>query len=268
MRWEELTADRFVDAVELSGGVCLLPLSVVERHSTHLPLGTDVMIGRAVAERAAAIEPALIFPDHIYTQIPEARHHPGTVALDGELMLRLLDAVCTEIARNGLDKIVLVNAHGGNFGLLSLFPMLQLERPRDYVVYIVDLIDPAVRSADAAAWDGDLDGHAGRSETAMIRALRPELIDEASLPNGGEGRPLGRLDALREAGVRTGIWWYADHPEHYSGDARSATAEVGERLLEAQARHLARAVRAVKDDRSARELQDEFFRRVADESSS
>ena len=89
MRWEELTGDAFVTAVEQSQGVCLVPLSVVERHGHHLPLGTDTYIGRAVVTRAAAIEPAVVFPDYIFTQIPEARHLPGTIAIDPDVMVQL-----------------------------------------------------------------------------------------------------------------------------------------------------------------------------------
>ena len=46
MRWEELTGDRFAEAVEECGGGCAIPLSVVERHGRHLPMGTDTYLGR------------------------------------------------------------------------------------------------------------------------------------------------------------------------------------------------------------------------------
>ena len=121
MRWEELTGDQFAGAVEQSQGVCLVPLSVIERHGHHLPLGTDMYIGREVCRRAGRAGAGLVFPDNPYTQIPEARHLPGTISIEGELILRLLDNLCREIARNGLKKIVLVNAHGGNQNLLAIF---------------------------------------------------------------------------------------------------------------------------------------------------
>ena len=62
MRWEELTGDQFPKAVEAAQGVCLLPLSVIERHAHHLPLGTDMYIGRELCRRATELEPAVIFP--------------------------------------------------------------------------------------------------------------------------------------------------------------------------------------------------------------
>jgi creatinine amidohydrolase len=258
VRWEELTSDRFAEAVEEVQGVCLVPLSVVERHGHHLPMGTDTYIGRTVCDRAAAIEPAIVFPDYVFTQIPEARHLAGTIAIDGELMIKLLDNVCREIARNGLKKIALVSAHGGNRGLVSLFPMLQLYQPRDYVVYAVET-RPTGAPQSEVPWPAERDGHAGPGETSMVLAVRPDLVRMELVPKEDEGAALGRLDELGKLGVTPGIWWYADHPTHYAGDASYATAEVGERLIDARAQAVARAVRAIKADEVAPRLQAEFF---------
>lgn len=258
MRWEELTGDRFAAAVKECEGVCLIALSVIERHGHHLPLGTDMYTGREVVTRAAERETAMVFPDYIWTQIPEARHLAGTISIDGELMVRLLDNVCREVARNGLNKIVLVNAHGGNAGLLGLFNMLQLYSPRDYIVYIVQPFGPGMASLKLP-WERSSDGHAGPGETSIIMRVRPDLVEMDAVPVDDEGRARGRLAALRQAGVQTGIWWYADHPTHYQGDASTATAEAGEQLIEAMAETVARAVRAIKADTETKRLQDEFF---------
>jgi creatinine amidohydrolase len=260
MRWEELTSDQFPQAVAAAQGVCLLPLSVIERHAHHLPMGTDMYIGRELCRRAAAIEPALIFPDFIFTQILEAQHCPGTIAIEADLILRLIDNVCREIARNGLGKIVLVNAHGGNSHWIHFFAQAQLASPRDYVVYVPDLVlDPEDETALKAVWQTTVDGHAGEHETSAILAIRPDLVQVDQLRSDGEGMPLDRLKRLTETGVYTGIWWYADHPTHYRGDGTPATAEKGELLLSAYARALARAIRAIKEDQATKRLQDEFF---------
>jgi creatinine amidohydrolase len=262
MRWEELTGDQFSGAVQKAEGVCLLPLSCIERHGHHLPVGTDMFIGRALCERAADLEPAIIFPDFIFTQILEARHYPGCIGIDPELIIRLLENACREIARNGLKKIVLVNAHGGNDHLIHYFAQIQLASRRDYVVYVAqppyhDREEPA-----ESPWETQVDGHAGERETSTILAIRPDLVHRESLPTDGEGMPRGRLKSLRDLGVDVGVWWYADYPSHYCGDGIPATAEKGERWLAARARTLAKAVRAIKDDQMTKGLQDEFFDRT------
>jgi len=199
------------------------------------------------------------FPDYIFTQIPEARHLIGTISIDGDLMIRLLDNVCSEIARNGCKKVVLVNAHGGNRGLIALYNMLPLYSPRDYVTYIVSPMMASMGGRVDVPWERSTDGHAGPGETSMILKIRPDLVHMDKVPTDDEGKARGRLDALREAGVETGIWWYADHPTHYAGDASTATADAGDRLLTAQAKALVQAVRAIKADTEAKRLQDQFF---------
>jgi creatinine amidohydrolase len=82
------------------------------------------------------------------------------------------------------------------------------------------------------------------------------------MPSDDEGMPHNRLKGLRDEGVYTGIWWYADHPTHYCGDGRPATAEKGDTWLDSRARAMAKAVRAIKDDKQSKQLQDEFFGRM------
>ncbi len=260
MRWEELTSDQFAEAVEAVQGVCVVPLSVIERHGHHLPMATDMYIGREVCNRAAAIEPAIVFPDYIFTQILEAKHCPGTIAIDADLMLKLLDNVCREIARNGLKKIILASAHGGNGHLLPFFAQAQLQSPRDYTIYVAaPHLEPAEDAALTAQWETAVDGHAGEFETSAIMAIRPDLVHADQIPANGEGMPLGRLDLLQQKGAYTGIWWYADHPTHYRGDAKPSTAQKGELFLSSQANALARVIRVVKADQETKRLQDEFY---------
>jgi creatinine amidohydrolase len=260
MNWEELSSDDFPQAVRDAQGVCLVPLSVIERHGHHLPMGTDMFIGRELCRRAAALEPVIVFPDVIFTQILEARHVPGTIALDAEVIMNLLGNICREIARNGLKKIVLVSAHGGNHHFTRYFAQAQLASTRDYVVYVADPIFSTETEVELAGlWETEVDGHAGEQETSEILAIRPELVHLDRAPADGEGLPLDRLKAINESGAYTGIWWYADHPTHYRGDGRPATAEKGDRLLDARSRVLARTVAAIKKDETTPQLQQEFF---------
>ncbi len=260
MNWQDLTSDQFPAAVKAVQGVCLVPLGCLERHAHHLPVGTDKFIANELCRRVADLEPAVVFPDYFFTQILEGAHYPGCIALAPDLILALLENVCEEIARNGLDKVVLVNAHGGNNNLLGFFAQAQLASQRDYVVYVLD--HPPLPEEDKAAaqqWQTTVDGHAGEIETSEILAIYPELVHMETVPEAPEGMPQERLKALQDAGVYTGIWWYGDHPTHYRGDAHPASAEKGDRWLDVEARAIAAAVRTIKQDQDARRLQDEFY---------
>ena len=55
MKWEELTAPDIKQAVEDVKGVCLVPVGILEKHGEHLPVGTDYLCGKAVAEKETSL---------------------------------------------------------------------------------------------------------------------------------------------------------------------------------------------------------------------
>ena len=90
VKWEELTAADFRDAIQQSKGTCLLPFGILEKHGPHLPLGTDLLNVRYASLHAAAQEYAVVFPEYYFGQILEAKHEPGTFAYSLEFQVKLL----------------------------------------------------------------------------------------------------------------------------------------------------------------------------------
>jgi creatinine amidohydrolase len=260
-RWDELTASDWPKALEKSNYTCILPIGVLEKHGPHAPIGSDLIHVREWAARVTKKEYAVVFPDYFYGQIYEAKQQPGTFALPSRLIWEMLDATCEEIARNGFKKIVIINGHGGNPNFLRFFVQSQLERRRDYVVYFYEPGQDAalnekvreMRKSDPAG-----DQHAGERETSTLLYLRPDLVqmDRAAEESGANQRRLAIPD------VYTAIWWYAGFPNHYAGEGDKATRELGQLLTESRIENLARALRAIKADTKAPELQKEFFDRV------
>src|SRR5271156_11600 len=138
VHWEELTAADFREGIHRSQGTCLLPFGILEKRGPHLPLGTDLLDVRYASLHAAQKEYAIVFPEYYFGQIAEARHEPGTVAYHADLQLALLQATVEEMARNGCHKILIINGHGGNNGLLQYFNNIQLDSVKDYTVYILN----------------------------------------------------------------------------------------------------------------------------------
>lgn len=164
-KWEELTAADFRLGVQQSKGTCLLPFGILEKHGPHLPLGTDLLNVRYASLQAVAQEYAVVFPEYYFGQIFEARHEPGTVAYSTDLQLKLLQETTDEMARNGCKKIVIVNGHGGNEHLLPLFGQAQMDKPHDYVVYVLD--GEGSRPGGPAKKSTGIDYHAGENETRI-----------------------------------------------------------------------------------------------------
>jgi creatinine amidohydrolase len=256
VHWEELTADEFRSAIDQSRGTCLLPFGILEKHGPHLPLGTDLLKVRYAALRAAEQEFAVVFPQYYFGQIFEAQHEPGTIAYSTHLQLELLQETTDEMARNGCKKIVIVNGHGGNESLLPYFAQTQLEKPHDYVVYVMPILEP---SPGGPPKKTAVDMHAGESETSKMLIARPDLVhmDRAKQESGADRARQKLPDTLY-----TGIWWYARFPNHYSGDGSVATHERGEYEMKDWNDALVAAIRAAKADQESLKLQNEFFEKA------
>lgn len=257
-RYEELTAPDFVKAVEKSGKTCLLPIGVFEKHGPQLPLGTDLFEAREFATRAAGKEYTVVFPWYYFSQINEARHQPGTIAYTPELIWKILQETLNELARNGFDKIIIVNGHGGNNAFLNFFGMAQLSERRSYSLYwFQPKDDPEVnKKVEELTQHDRFNAHAGNDETSMMEAIRPDLAhpDRSGQQSGVD---LERLKNLPF--TYTGIWWYASYPNHYGGDGSKANAKAGELLINSTVDQLVTMIKAVKKDTVVPALQKEFF---------
>jgi len=253
-KWEELTAADFREAIQLSKGTCLLPFGILEKHGPHLPLGTDLLNVRHASAQATLQEYALVFPQYYFGQIFEAKHEPGTVAYSMELQLKLLQETTDEMARNGCKKIVIVNGHGGNEHLLPFFAQSQLDRPHEYVVYVLD--GERSRPGGPPKKSTGIDYHAGENETSNTMVSRPDLVHlERAASESGSDQKRANLPA----DVYTGIWWYARFPNHYSGEGSAATRELGEWNMNHWIADIVEAIRAVKADDQSLKLQNEFY---------
>ena len=256
VHWEELTAGDFRSAIQQSQGTCLLPFGIIEKHGPHLPLGTDLLNVRYAATHAAEQEFAVVFPEYFYGQIFEAQHEPGTLAYSTHLQLELLQETTNEMARNGCKKVIIVNGHGGNESLLPFFAQTQLEKPHDYVVYVLGLVD----TPGGPPKKTSMDMHAGESETSAMLVTHPDLVhmDRAKNESGADQARLKLPDNLY-----TAIWWYARFPYHYSGDGSAATREVGEFKMKGWQDAIVTAIRAVKADTESMKLQNEYFQKIS-----
>ena len=260
-RWDELTTSEWDKALDKSSKTCILPIGILEKHGPHSPLGTDLIHVREVAARAVKKEYAVVFPDYFYGQINEARQQPGTFALPSRVIYDLLEATCDEIARNGFNKIVILNGHGGNPEFLRFFMQSQLHKRKNYVVYLHTPESDKeynekylkMRKSDAA---GDM--HGGERETSTMLYLKPDVMrmNQAATESGANQK------RLTVTGMYTPIWWYAGFPNHYAGEGAKATKELGQLVAEQEIDSFAKALKAVKGDTRTLELQNEYFDKV------
>ncbi len=259
VHYEFLTATDFPQAVKQASQTCLIPLGIMEKHGPHLPIGTDLINIRAIALAAAKQEYSVVFPAYFAGQIFEAKHQPGTIAYSHELIWNMLQETCDELARNGFEKILLVNGHGGNNRFLDYFCQAQLEKERDYVVYLYkEPHDAEFEKKLARLQQSTFDAHGGELETSLMLAHRPDLV-HLEYASQESGKDQARLANLHN--IWTGIWWYARFPNHYAGEAQAANVGLGKMLFEHKVANLVKTIREVKEDQNAPKLQKAFFER-------
>ena len=120
--WNDIAAPVFRDLPD--DLVVILPLGATEQHGPHLPLSVDSDLTCAVLDRMwPNLTPAqnvLALPVLSVTKSNEHNRHPGTLSLGAETFLAVLRDIGASVARTGVDRMVLLNGHGGNTAVLDV----------------------------------------------------------------------------------------------------------------------------------------------------
>ena len=211
--------------------VIILPWGATEAHNFHLPYAADVIEAEAFAEQAArsalregakvAVLPAVPFGSN-------AQHldQISTIHLTANTAGAILRDVVHSLHRQGIDRLVILNAHGGNEfkphirDLQEQYPILII------LVNILEMIPDRIKELFSTPGD-----HAGELETSLLMHLCPETVD---LPSAGSGtrRPF-QISGLGKPGIWTPRPWRHVHPDLGSGDPSKASAESGRLYFEA-----------------------------------
>ena len=174
-KWNELTAFD----LELSRALGLLVVGSTEQHSDYLPLGTDSMIGAALAEQAArqASCQVVMLPVQSIGYSPHHRAYPGVLTLSQDTMFHYLLELCGCAYDAGLEQLMILNAHGGNQSCLqTVVNELGSRRgKRAVLVRYWDLIAGKIGEIRQSPPGGM--GHAGELETSLMLHFYPKLVN-------------------------------------------------------------------------------------------
>ncbi|RUR46282.1 creatininase family protein [Vreelandella populi] len=242
--WQTLTVPT-LSTIAKRDPVAVLVLGAIEQHGTHLPLGTDLIIGEGLAAAMREhLDPALdviFLPTIAVGASDEHTSFPGTLSLPAPLAISTLEAYGESIARAGIKRLVLINSHGGNKAIMDL-AALTLRQRLDMRVVKATYTRLPVLEGVIAADELRYGLHGGLLETAMMQYLAPATVNL----EGYQSAPLGTLpdnQLVGPEGSATFAWLAEDLSQHgVAGDARQATPALGMRLVQHYATQLATVV--------------------------
>lgn len=228
--------------------VAVLPVAATEQHGPHLPLSVDTTIVDAVLQAALPLLPAelpvLVLPTQAVGKSNEHARFPGTLSLSSETVLRVWTEIGACVARAGVHKLLLFNAHGGHVSLMDLVAR-DLREQHDLIVYSCSWYHLPQPPELRALFDADEERfgiHAGDMETSMMLAARPAYVHMERARNFGS---TSRLRAAQYPILGNGRsaklgWQMQDyHPAGAAGNAAAATVDKGEALIANAANGLA-----------------------------
>ncbi|MCB0195353.1 MAG: creatininase family protein [Anaerolineae bacterium] len=214
---EKMFPDEIQSRIE-TNPILVLPFGTVEWHSHHLPVGLDGLVAEGICRQAATLADAVLAPVSYWAVggVP----YPYTLNLPIDIIEPLLVAVFEQFGAMGFKVIVPFTGHFGLDQTLTIKRAALTVMDRSPVTILplteYDLVTDIYK--------GD---HAAEGETALLWQLYPDLI---------------RLDAVPADEPLDGI---------IGTDPRgTASAEMGEEILQAIANRIAEVSRRLLSETS------------------
>ncbi|TKB23254.1 creatininase family protein [Desulfopila sp. IMCC35006] len=243
LSWVEL------EALDKNQSIVLLPLSPIEEHGPHLPLGTDILAAQDIAETAAGylckdnpLLQVVLSPTIPLGCSDVTADFPGTISLRGKTLYHLLVDFCSGLAKSGFTYIIIANHHLDSVHLKAIMEAIETVTA-EFQVQIIETAGRILYSGMTLAevTKGEELGlsmktevHADVRETSYIKYRYPHLLKQAP----EQLSPV--LINVRE-GIRNGLKTFKamGAEQGYIGSPALASENLGRIHLEEQARIIA-----------------------------
>ena len=251
---QELSRDAI--AMHAPRGTAILPTASIEQHGPHLPVGVDTMlcsevVHRAVAKAEARLGPNTLFVAPVFSWGNSHHHRPfaGVLSLESDQYIGAVHQVLEGLLLAGFPRLLIVNGHGGNTAPNRIVAQDFVHRHgKQAATGAADYWDIGRQAlTDAGLITSDLiPGHAGIFESALMRAVRPDLVSEAAMAETRATQSKAGQNPWHAA--VPGAWVAADG---YSDQPSLGTIEQGQAMLDVLVDSVAEAIIAFHQDNSA-----------------
>lgn len=256
--WSDLTTKQFAELAaspDVARLVAVLPVAAIEQHGPHLPLNVDSLLVDGVIKAALphlGITPALFLPTQKISLSTEHIGFAGTLTLSPQTVMALWMEIGACVARAGLKKLVLLNSHGGNVGLMDVVAR-ELRTAYGLIVYHTSWYNLPLGDDVTGLFSAEehrFGVHGGDIETSMMLALRPDLVDMSLAENfRSTSQDRAAKYPILGNGKSAKLGWQMQdyNASGAAGNAAKATADKGRALLDAAGLQLAKLLAEVSD---------------------
>ncbi len=230
-------SDKDITSADTSDWIAVLPLGAHEQHGPHLPFDTDMIIARGIAcKLAGALDdtfPVTFLPAEPIGYSPEHMDFEGSQTLGFDEAVNRWIAIGGGLSKQGIRKLVLLNAHGGNSPLMTLvatelrvhFDMLCVATSWARFLEAGDVVSPDEKAFGI---------HGGDIETSVMLVFASDRVDMSKAEDFGtfQKELAGTAKRLRAYGPHSFGWKIQDlNPLGVTGNASIASREKGEALI-------------------------------------
>jgi creatinine amidohydrolase len=253
--WADLSTRHFAQ-LTASGAddvVAVLPVAAIEQHGPHLPTSVDTALLNGVI---AATLPqlgssrALFLPTQQVGKSDEHLRFPGTLTLKAETLIALWTEIGECVHRAGIKKLVLLNSHGGQISVMDIVAR-DLRVRLDMLVFSTNWFTLPLGDEVNALFSPQehrFGIHGGDIETSMMLFLAPHTVDMRQARDFKSNSQVRheKYEILGN-GISAKMGWQMQdyNPMGACGNAKIATAEKGQALVNAAAQKLAQLLREV-----------------------
>jgi creatinine amidohydrolase len=228
--------------VDRDATLVVAPIAACEQHSRHLPTITDTALVTAVAEGVEALLPeqVLLLPTLWFGASGHHLRFGATLSAEVDTHVTMLRDLLTPLLEDGYRRLLLLNGHGGNIDTMQTALRGLQPRHRDRILAAASYWDlAAAELAALAEGPRKVMGHACEFETAMMLALRPDLVRREQVRDD----PPRDEPTLRGVYLAEDMWQRTDHG--CVGYPERATPEKGRAFLDAAITRTTEAARAL-----------------------
>ena len=236
--------------------VAVLPLGATEQHGPHLPLNVDSVLVDGVVDAALIHldkqDPVLVLPTQTVGLSTEHIAFAGTLTLSPQTVISQWCDLGASVARAGVKKLLLFNAHGGNVGLMDVVAR-ELRAQHGLIVYSSSWYNLPLDEKVMAQFSADehrFGIHAGDIETSMMLALAPESVDMAKAQNfASTSQQRAATYPILGNGRSAKLGWHMQdyNPQGAVGNAAAATSTKGEAVVQSAGEQLAKLLQELMD---------------------